>query len=169
MEMNTKRIVLRAVITAALAMPPLWVAPPLTYAEATQIRTPVSFIMTPARCPDLQLTVEGSGESFVVINSRVDNDGVNHIQRNDLITGTASDSEGAIYVFNYHNHSTMEVPAGGFPFQITTTDHFVLNGRGKANQLQVGFVAHLTFTGPSDPPIIEVVNLRGNPMACDGF
>lgn len=167
--MNRRRIAVLAVLAATLVIAPVLVPVPSALAEATQIRTPVSFTLTPARCPNLQVTVEGSGESFLVINHRIDNNGVDHIQRNDLVTGTATDSEGATYVFNYHNHATIDIPAGGFPFQVTTTDHFNLNGKGRANQLHVGFVVRLTFISPSDPPIIELVNERGNPMGCDAI
>jgi hypothetical protein len=104
-----------------------------------------------------------------VINDRVDNSGVDHIDMNTLVTGNATDSDGASYVFNYHNHQSIEIPVGGLPFQVTANDHFNLNGRGRANQVHVGFVVRLTFTGPSDPPDVEVVSLRGDPEHCDGL
>jgi len=161
--MNTKRPV-ALTLTAIALLVPVFAAP-----SATQIRVPVTFTLAPAQCPELQVTVSGSGERFLVINHHIDETGVDHINMNDLINGTATDSDGAEYVFGYHNHAGVDVPPGGFPVEMFLTDHFNLNGRGRANQVHVGFVARLTFTGPSDFPIIQVVNLRGNPQACDAF
>lgn len=152
-------------LAAALAIGVLLLHAP-AHAQVHQSRTPVSFTLTPA-CPNLQVTVQGSGESFTITNQRTDKNGVTHIEMNTLVTGTAVDSEGVTYLFNYHNHASLDIPAGGFPFQAATTDHFNLNGEGKANQVHVGFVARLTFTSPSDPPIAEFVNMRGTPFFCD--
>jgi len=167
--MKGRRITVLAALAATLAVTLVLAIVPSVLAEATQIRTPLSFILTPTRCPNLQVTVEGSGDSFIVTNERIDKNGIHHIIMNNLVTGSATDSDGANYGFNYHNHASFEIPPSGFPFQVALTDHFNLNGQGKANHLHVGFVARLTFTGPSDPPIVEVVNERGNPMGCDGI
>ena len=159
---NRKRMAVLAVSAIALAISPL---PAL--AEATLVRQPVTFTLTPA-CPNLQVTVVGSGESFIVINSRIDQNGFTHVDINTLATGAATDSDGVSYGFNYHNHASLDIPPGGFPFQVTTTDHFNLEGKGRANQIHVGFVARLTFTSPSDFTF-ELVNIRGNPLFCDGL
>jgi len=137
--------------------------------DSTQTRAPITFTLS--GCPNLPagLTVVGSGEDFLVVNSRLDADGVTHIERDDLTTGTATDSNDASYKFNYHNHSNITIPSGGFPWSFTTTDHFNLVGNGQANQLQVHFVARVTFTSPSDPPLIEFVNSFGNPFFCDAL
>ena len=138
-----------------------------TVTGSTQTRTPISFTLS--GCPNLPpgLTVFGSGEDFLVINSRVNQDGVTYLERNDLATGTARDSNGASYKFSYHNHSNITIPPGGFPWSFTTNDHFNLVGNGRANQMQVHFVARVTFPSPSDPPLMEFVNSRGNPFFCD--
>ena len=163
---SSKRIIALGAI--GLVALPLVVVTPAT-AKADQTRTPVSFTLTPA-CPNLSVTVVGEGESFTVTNHRIDADGVDHVQVNSLATGSATDSEGAKYSFNYHNHATFEIPPGGFPFSVTTTDHFNLVGKGKANQIHVGFVVRLTITGPNDPPIVErQVNMRGDAFFCDGI
>jgi hypothetical protein len=140
-----------------------------TATDSTQTRAPIAFTLT--GCPNLPsgLTVSGSGDDFLLVNSRVDADGVTHIERNDLATGTATDSNGASYGFSYHNHSNITIPPGGFPWSFTTTDHFNLVGNGQANQMQVHFVARVTFPSPSDPPQIEFVNSRGNPFFCDAL
>jgi hypothetical protein len=133
----------------------------------TQTRAPISFTLS--GCPSLPPgdTVSGSGEDLLVLNSRVGSDGVTHIERNDLVTGQATDSAGATYTFNYHNHANIDVEAGGFPTTITTTDHFNLVGNGQAAQLHVGFVARVTITSPTEPPSFTFVNAHGNPFFCD--
>ena len=100
-------------------------------AQALHVRTPINFTLSGCtQLPD-GLTVNGSGESFVVLTSRLDKDGNIVMERNDLVTGTAIDSNGNSYGFNYHNHSTITVPPAGLPFTVSTTDHFNLVGNGK--------------------------------------
>jgi hypothetical protein len=161
-----RRLTVIAVSVIALAVPAL-VFVPTASAAVTQVRLPISFTLS--GCPSLPagLVVSGSGDGLLIVNVRVDKNGVTHVEESDLVTGTATDSDGGTYVFNYHNYSSTDIAAGGFPVQVTTTDHFNLNGSGKANQLQAGFVASVTLTSPSDPPIFEFVNVRGNPFFCD--
>ena len=158
---NTQPIVVLALTAIAIAVPP-------ASAQAIQVRTPVTFTLSGCTSLPAGLTVKGSGESFLVINSRVDQNGVTHIEQNNLTTGTATDSNGATYLFNYHNHVSLDVPPGGFPFRITVgTDHFNLVGDGQANQLQVHFVARATFYAPPTPPTVEFINVHGSPFTCD--
>ena len=158
---------LRILLMLPLAILSLITVPPAS-AEAVHIRTPISFTL--AGCTQLPagLVVNGSGESFVVLNSRIDQNGNAVIQRNDLVTGTATDSNGATYSFNYHNHSTTTVPPSGFPFTLETTDHFTLIGAGKANDVKAHFVASATILSLS--PFVATVafkTIHGNPFACD--
>jgi|GEM_PF-6305745 len=147
------------VILSMMAVPP-------AFAQATQIRVPVTFTLSGCTSLPAGLTVYGSGDAFLVINSRVDSSGNTFIERNDLVTGTATDSNGATYVFNYHNHTSLQIPPSGFPFTAQITDHFNLAGNGQANQLEVHFVANVTFVSPSTV-IFQLVNVHGNPMTCD--
>ena len=165
--MNRKRIAVLAVLAVALAIAPLSVAVPSALAKATQIRLPISFTIPAGQCPGIDVTIEGNGESFIVINTRIDKDGVAHVEQSILATGTATDSDGQTYGFNYHTHASLTIPPGGFPFSIEGTDHFNLEGNGRANQIHVGFVARATFTSPSDPGTFEFVNVRGTPFFCD--
>jgi hypothetical protein len=151
-----------AIATVILSMR----AVPAALAQATQVRTPVSFALSGCTSLPAGLAVAGSGDAFLVINSRVDSSGNTYIERNDLVTGTATDSNGANYVFNYHNHASFQIPASGFPFTAQTTDHFNLAGNGQANQLAVHFVANVTFTSPTTV-IFQFVNVHGSPMTCD--
>jgi hypothetical protein len=158
----------RMASAAALLMLCLMSTIPAATAQANQSRAAINFTLN--GCPTLPsgLTVYGSGEDFLVVNTLIDRDGTAHIQRNDLVTGSATDSAGATYLFNYHNHATMQIPAGGFPFTLDTTDHFNLVGNGQATQLQVHFVARVTFFSPTDFSF-EFVNARGNPFQCDAI
>jgi hypothetical protein len=137
--------------------------------DQIRVRAPISFTLS--SCPSLPagVTVSGTGDDFLDMNVRVAADGTTHIERNDLAIGTAVDSAGASYKFNYHNHSNITVPPGGFPWSFTTTDHFNLIGNGEADQLQVHFVARVTFTSPTDPPIAQFINDKGNPFFCDAL
>ncbi len=162
--MNVKRIVPVTVLVVAITIPTLSAV--VSSAQATQIRLPITFTLTPGECSKLKVTVEGSGEFFSVMNSRVDRNGIVHIEESDLANGTAVDSEGATYVFNYHNHASFEIPETGFPFTLEGSDHFNLVGNGTANQLHTEFVARATFYSPTDFTI-EFVNVHGNPFQCD--
>jgi hypothetical protein len=142
-------------------------APPAS-AQAVQTRTPIAFTLSGCTQLPAGLTVNGSGESFLVVTSRVDQDGNIVLQQNNLVTGTAVDSEGATYSFNYHNHSTITVPPAGLPVSISGADHFNLIGKGKADKLNVHFNA--TGTIFSFSPLIasiEFKTVHGNPAACD--
>jgi hypothetical protein len=120
-------------------------------------------------CPELPtgLTVTGSGEEFQVFNMTVTPNGVTLVEVNDLKTGSATDSNGATYLFNYHNHQSAAIPAGGFPFTIVENDHFNLVGNGQASQLQVHFNIRITFNNAVDPPIVTVINNHDHAFACD--
>ena len=156
--MNAKRL---AVLASAIAL-----AMTSAFAQATQVRTPISFTLS--GCPTLPtgLIVKGTGDAFLVVNSRTDQNGNTVVQRNNLVTGTATDSNGATYIFNYFSHVTLTVPPGGFPFTLAGTDHFNLVGDGQANQLEVHFVARATFTSPTTFTI-DLINVHGTPFGCD--
>jgi hypothetical protein len=168
--MNTKRLTAASVATIALAISLLMV--PQANAQATQMRTPVSFTLTPGApptgCPNLSVPVTGTGEVFTVTTNRIGQNGITYVEMNVLATGTAIDTDGATYGWNYHLHVSQEISPGGFPLQITLgTDHFNLQGKGRANQVHVHFVARATFFAPPTPPIIEFVNVHGVPFGCD--
>ena len=134
--------------------------------DTSRARASVTFTLS--GCPSLPgLTIAGSGEELAVTNSRIDADGVTHVEANVLVTGTATDNDGGNYGFNYHNHASQEIAPGGFPFSAVITDHFNLVGSGRGNQMAVNFVARLTFTSPTDPPQVEFVHIHGNPFQCD--
>jgi hypothetical protein len=163
--MNRRRFGFLAAAAVSLAIAPLAFAPS-ALADTSQIGMPVSFTLSGCSMLPTGLIVYGSGEGFLVINSRVDQNGVTYIERNDLVTGNATDSNGAAYVFNYHNHASFQIPPGGFPFTAETTDHFNLVGAGQAGNLDVHFVARVTFNSPTSVTF-QFINVHGSPMTCD--
>jgi len=113
------------------------------------------------------LTVSGTVEHIEVFNITVTPDGVTHAEDNSLELGSATDSNGAKYVVNYHNHQSAAIPPAGFPFTVLVTDHFHLVGNGQASQMQVSFVVRETFTSSTLPPTLQIVNEKGDPSDCD--
>jgi len=156
-------VVRAALAAAALMLQTLLLTVP-ALAEVTQTRIPITFTLTPEVCPNLQVTVEGSGELFVVMTEQTNPNGVTRII-NNLATGTATDNEGATYVFNYHLHDNVRIPPEGFPITVVENDHFNLVGKGQANHLQVGFVVRVVVWAP-DQFAVEFVNQHGL-LACD--
>ena len=119
------------------------------------------------------LTLTGSGQRHMVINTRVNPDGSEVITINDVVRGTAWDSTGS-YNFAYENHSVEQIPAGGGDHQISMEDNFILNGNGSVGHLAVGFNWRWTFTPPAGefdqwPPVDnwQQISTRGDPVHCD--
>jgi hypothetical protein len=139
---------------------------PSALGQANLFRSPVTFTL--AGCSQLPagLIINGSGESLLIISTRTDKDGNTITERHNVVTGTATDNRGGTYLFNYASNSTITTPPGVFPFTLSGNDHFNLLGQGPGNQMQVGFNADATVTGPNTF-IFNPVNVRGNPATCD--
>ena len=131
---------------------------------------PASFFIPAGQCPLLPdgVSVEGSGESVAVVNSRTQQDGSIVVRINNLIKGTATDSNGGAHKFVYHNSSTQTILPNGFT-TISMNDSFELTGPGP--HYSVGFNWRWTFTGDLVfPPVDNFVNLHGDPdlvVRCD--
>lgn len=125
-------------------------------------RSPVEFTLTPAQCPQLQVTVTGMGERVVVTNEWTDRNGVTHRAIDDRAQGTATDDAGGTYRFKYHARTKVLIPPGTYPQVHRVIDHFRLNGKGSADNLRVAFLIILTFTGPDQEPIITPLFERGD-------
>ena len=163
--MSFRRTAVLAVLVAALAILPASVKSASASAQATHDRYTESFTI-PSSCTN-GLVVSGTA-NFVVTTTRVDKSGVTHLNINSFADGTATDNDGGAYNFNYFNHSGADIQPGGFPQQIFVTDHFNLNGKGKAAHMHVGFVIVVTVTGPGpDDFFINTVNVRGDAFDCD--
>lgn len=156
-------------ILPALATTILWMATIASAsAQATLFRSPLTFTLKGCTQLPAGLVITGSGESLLVISTRTDKDGNTVVERNNVVTGTATDNNGGSYIFNYADHGTITMPPSVFPFTMSLTDHFNLLGQGQGNQLQVGFRADATVIGPNTF-IISPINLRGDPMTCDAI
>jgi len=113
-------------------------------------------------------TINGNVDYFNVVNLQVDAAGVTHFEVNSSEMGSATDSNGANYQVNYHNHSSGTQGASGYPFVINVqNDHLNLVGNGLASQLQMHFVIRVVVLSPSDPGTLTVVNTHGDPFDCD--
>jgi hypothetical protein len=91
----------------------------------------VSFTIAADQCPLLPdgVSVSGTGERHMVINTHTKADGTTEIRTNDLIKGIATDSDGGVHKFVYHNSSTLTIPASG-DYSISMNDSFELTGPG---------------------------------------
>lgn len=170
--MKVRSIATVAVVIAALATSSLSAVSPLSSNEVIHDRFTVDFtIPFGPSCADLPAgvtEVSGTAEFFVVTTVRVDRNGVTHMNQNQFASGTATDDDGATYSFNYANHASFDIPPEEFPQEVRMTDHFNLNGKGKANHMHVGFVIVATITEtnefPWDP---TVISMRGDVFDCD--
>jgi len=168
---NPKMAVLAVLVTAVASLSTSAAAPPTP--AVTQERFSVPFtIPFGVPCADLPpgvTLISGVAEFYLRTTTRVDSSGVTHLNISGTAFGTAVDNNGAIYAFNYANHFSLDVPPGGFPQQIRMTDHFNLNGAGKASHMHVGFVIVGTIDGPGDvfPWNTDAINIRGDAFNCD--
>jgi len=129
-----------------------------------------SFTIPADQCPELPagVSVEGSGESVAIINTRTLADGSTEVRINNVIKGVATDSNGGQHKFVYENSSTQSILPSGFT-TISMTDLFALSGPGPS--YSVGFYWRWTFTQPNLwPPVDNWEEIRGtheDVFACD--
>jgi len=116
--------------------------------------------------------VSGKGARIAVTNTHANADGSSRIVSNDLVTGTAAGSDGGTYSFVYHNHTVQSMPSvAGLPIQVSMIDDFVLNGKGSAGHMSIGFNWRWTYTPPAEswPPADnwQQLSTRGDSFRCD--
>ena len=134
------------------------------------VTSTVTFSIPADQCPLLPagVSVEGTGESVAIINTRTLDDGSMVVRINNLIKGDAVDSNGDVHKFVYHNSSTQTIQPDGFT-AISMNDSFVLGGPGP--HYSVTFNWRWTFTQPDLwPPEDNWEVLNGDPnliFACD--
>ena len=140
-------------------------------ADHQVISETVSFTIPADQCPLLHdgVSVEGTGERLMIINTHTKADGTTEIRINDLIKGVATDSNGGEHKFVYQNSSTETVLLSGL-HTISMNDSFVLSGPGPS--YSVTFNWRWTFTPPESfwPPAHDLEVLHGDPdliFACD--
>ena len=115
------------------------------------------------QCPKLPagVSVSGSGQRHMIVNTRMLADGTTVIRVNDLIKGVATDSNDGTHKFVYHNSSTETTLPDG-THAISMNDIFALSGPGP--HYSVGFNWRWTYTPPEPffPPADNFVPLHGD-------
>ena len=164
----------RLVISVLLVLMLLVGVSPVAAAPAADhdvVTGTASFAIPADQCPALPagVSVEGSGESVNIVNTRTLEDGSIVVRINNLIKGDAIDSNGGAHKFVYHNSSTQTILPSGFT-TISMNDSFVLSGPGP--NYSVTFYWRWTFTSLELlwPPSGNWEQLAGNPddvFACD--
>jgi hypothetical protein len=134
----------------------------------------VEFTIPANQCPLLpaDVSVHGSGERQMIINTHTMADGTVEVRVNDLVKGTATitmDGNTSEQKFVYHNSSTQTIMPSG-DSSISMNDLFVLSGPGP--HYSVTFNWRWTFPGTDlvFPPEDNFVNLHGEValvLACD--
>lgn len=128
---------------------------------------PVSFTLTSASCSNLPAgtTITGSGTEKSVTTTRTDASGITTIVNATHASGSATDQNGNVYVFNYSNEfrlsNTLAQPN---VFSGLMTDAFTLAGRGPA-KLHNGFVANLTTPLDFSSVTWNVIHSFGDPIS----
>jgi hypothetical protein len=135
--------------------------------STTVYQEPIDVTFPAGACPSLPdgLEIHLIGTVHGHIHVSTDANGIVHVNWPDTISGTATDSDGGTYRFNYHNVAAIR--DAGFPVEITITDHFNLVGNGGANQLHTGFVLKLLITEDGETEV--VFSEHGDPGQCDAL
>ena len=140
-------------------------------ADHQVVSGPVSFTIPADQCPKLPagVSVTGTGERTTVTNTHTKADGTIEIRTNDLAKGVATDSNGGVHKFVYHNSSTLTIPTSG-DYSISMNDSFELTGPGP--HYSVSFNWRWTFTSLELlwPPVDNWEQIHGNPddiFLCD--
>jgi hypothetical protein len=109
------------------------------------------FTIPAGQCPLLPegVSVTGTGERHMVVNTVTRADGTTEIRTNDLVKGVATFSNDEVHKFVYHNSSTLTIPPSG-DYSISMNDLFVLSGPG--THYSVTFNWRWTFTDELWPP-----------------
>jgi hypothetical protein len=138
-----------------------------TAAPATGKSVLMPFTLDPAVCPQVTSTVTGTGTEQVFTHSSVNGKGVTHMVVITTARGTATDTVGGRYRFNYLNNTKTVIQPGGLPQDILIRDHFNLVGNG-SNQVHTSFVVRVHVFGPGQTDFtVEVVKTHGDPDHCD--
>jgi hypothetical protein len=153
--------IVRKLVAAVLLMLMLFAAstsasaaPLATTTHETVRGETVTWSLPADQCPSLPagVSVDGTGQRIAVTNTNVNADGSTQILIDDLVTGTAVDSNGGTYHFIYHNSSAQGVPSAGSPIQVSMTDNW-----------------RWTYTAELWPPHDnwQQISTRGEPLLCD--
>jgi hypothetical protein len=158
-----KRLVISTIASIALAA---LLTSEAAAAGATIDTFPVSFTVTSAQCQYLPAgtTITGSGTEKSITTMRTDANGITTIENTTHANGTATDSAGNTYVFNYSNSFRVSnTTAKPGTFSGMMTDVFSLAGNGPV-QLHNGFVAGITSSDGFVSASWDVKSSRGDPI-----
>ena len=128
----------------------------------------IDFVWDGGDCPVLPegLTIHFVGTLRGHFHLSTDGNGVVHLNWGpDSVQGTATDSLGGSYRFNYHN--MLVERESDVQVDILVTDHFNLVGRGVAHGLRVVFILKAQIV---DGEFNEVFfKIQGDPLECDAI
>jgi hypothetical protein len=117
---------------------------PLNHAQCRLIPERVGEIKPVDRSP-----TEPLGDRITQIATKLRADGSRQIDRTDVVSGIAQDSNGESYLWTYENHSLYDVPPGDGPVTVRVRmfDRFRLIGNGL--NMDFGFDTRWNFQVPS--------------------
>ncbi len=147
---------------------PIMTAPGGVFASrATSAWLPIAWEMPAGSCPALPEAVAGQGESHVVVQARDNGDGTLRLHITNNVHGTATDTSGNRYSFNYTQNTSGITSAVDPipPFEVHVVDHFNLVGAGQATQMHVGFVLDIAVDADGNVTVFEIK--QRNPAGCD--
>jgi hypothetical protein len=153
------------VLTALSLIAPMGVLAAGNAGSTSVFTEPIAFTFPAGTCPDLPegLSIDFTGTVRGHFHLSTDGMGVLHVNGATTISGTATDSEGDTYRFNYHD--AFHAQDAGLPVEILITDHFNLVGSGAANQLHTFFALLLVITEGGEEEIF--LSVQGDPEHCD--
>jgi hypothetical protein len=158
------------------AAPALAAAPRAAASTREVIKETVTWTMPAGQCSSLSVAVTGTGQRNETIVTTTNADGSQRQIIEDVVIGTAVDTNGLKYSFFYGNHSIWNTPASGKPVSIKMNDLFLLQTRASA--ANNGYVVNAAFnwswtydptTSEYWPPVDNVVKAHttGEPLTCD--
>jgi hypothetical protein len=178
-SMVTSRKLIVSLLLAVMlfaAAPALAAAPRSAASTREVVKETVTWTIPAGQCSSLSVEVTGSGQRNETIVTTTNADGSQRQIIDDVVIGTAVDTNGMKYSFFYGNHSIWNTPASGTPVSIKMNDLFLLQTRASA--ANNGYVVKAAFTwrwtydpntSPLFPPVDNFVNSRtiGEPLTCD--
>ncbi len=136
-------------------------------------RETVAWTLPADQCDQLPagVSAEGTGQRVMHIRTKYRNDGTSRVITKDVVRGTAEDSDGRKYHFDYRNFNIEERPAtgSGLPTETHQIDYFVMRGEHGVTALRVSFNWRWTYTTAAFPPEdnLEKLRTRSDPLTCD--
>jgi hypothetical protein len=129
---------------------------------------PLEFTLSSPPCDQLPPGTIVTGTGTITIRTWVQTDeaGVTHVLSKEVAGGTASDTAGGTYHFNYK--LVFGADFTGFPFTADVKDFFHLVNDQTGANVSATFTAKITFLS-EDPEdvVVEFIKVTGDPEHCD--